>query len=302
MKEWLCLNCQMQRALGSSEPPGTPAAKLQASPNRVSTPASTPKKELSQLDQSRKKNIPTGAESKVSQSPAPGAPQKKQTTEEKQSKTEPDNEPEGQKQIRPGPGSEMPEKTVQKPLESKGQKPSEKTGQKPPEKTGQKLPEKTGQKLPDQTHQTELNKINSTSAAQEESKGFFGFGGSKPQQDTTKSAESLGGKMFGFGSSIFSSASTLISSAVQDEQNLHTTKETPPKALPQTKTGKTSIDLPKDAVSSIPPKVSTCPLCKVELNVGSKEPSNYKNCTECQKTVCVQCGFNPTPNMSEVRK
>lgn len=270
----------MQRALGASEPPGTPAAKLQASPNRTITPGSAPKKEPSQLYQSQKKNIPTGAESKVCESSAPGAIQKKQTTTEKQPKAELDKGPESQKLVRPDPGS------------------------KTPEKTGQKPPEKMGQKPPDQTHQTELKKIKTTSAAQEESKGFFGFGGPKPQQDTSKPAESLGGKMFGFGSSIFSSASTLINSAVQDEQNQHITKETPPKSspLPQTKTEKASSEPPKDSTSSVLPEVSTCPLCKVELNFGSKEPSNYKNCTECQKTVCVQCGFNPTPNMSEVRK
>lgn len=270
----------MQRALGASEPPGTPAAKLQASPGRVSAPGSSPKKEPSQLDHSQKKNILTGPESKVNESLAPGAPPKKQTTAEKQSKSELEKGPESQKLVHPSPGS------------------------KTPEKTGQKPPEKTGQKPPDQTHQTELKKVKTTSAAQEESKGFFGFGGAKPQQDTAKPAESLGGKMFGFGSSIFSSASTLINSAVQDEQNQHITKETPPKSSPspQTKTEKASTEPPKDAASSVPPKVLTCPLCKVELNFGSKEPSNYKNCTECQKTVCVQCGFNPTPNMSEVKK
>lgn len=263
----------MQRALGASEPPGTPAAKLQASPNRVSTPGNAPQKEPSQLDQSQKKNIPTGAESKVSESPALAAPQKKQTTAEKQSKAELDKGPESQKLVHPGPGSNTPEK--------KGQKPPEKTGQQP-------------------SHETELKQIKTSSAAHEESKGFFGFGAPKPQQDS-KPAESLGGKMFGFGSSIFSSASTLINSAVQDEQNLHIKKETSPKLspLPQTKTEKAAAEPAKD---SVPPKTSTCPLCKVELNFGSKESPNYKNCTECQKTVCVQCGFNPTPNMSEVRK
>lgn len=250
----------MQRALGASEPPGTPAVKLQASPNRVSSPGSAPNKESSQFDQSQEKNNPTGAELKASESTVPGAPQKKQQTAEKQARAE-----------LPGPGY--------------------------------KTPEKTGQKPPDQTHQTELKKIQTGSAAQEESKGLFGFGGPKPQQETAKPTESFGGKMFGFGSSIFSSASTLINSAVQDEQNLHITKETQPKSppLPQTKPKEASMELQKDA-ALVPSKVSTCPFCKVKLNFGSKETSNYKNCTECQKTVCVQCGFNPTPNISEVRK
>lgn len=257
----------MQRALGASEPPGTPATKPQASPNTVSAPTNSPKKEPSQLDQSQKKNFSTGAESKISEPSAPSVPQKKQTITEKQSKADIGKRPDSQKIVGPGPSP------------------------------GSKTPEKTGQKPPDETHQTELKKINTTSGTQEESKGFFGFGGAKPQQDSAKSAESLGGKMFGFGSSIFNSASNLINTAVQDEQKLQTMKETSP--LPQTETKKASSEQLKDA--SVLSKVSTCPLCKVELNLGSKETSNYKNCTECKKTVCVQCGFNPTPNMSEVR-
>lgn len=262
MKEWLCLNCQMQRALGASEPPGTPATKFQTSPSRVSTPV--PKKSPSQFDQSQMNNTPTGAES------APGSPQKKQTTAEKPSKAEVGKGPDRQKIA--GAGCKTPEKTDQKP--------------------------------PDQTSQTELKKINTTLAAQEESKGLFGFGGPRPQQDSAKPTESLGGKMFGFGSSILNSASTLINSAVQDEQNLHITRETAPKSslLTQIKIEKASSEQAKDDASSVLPKMSTCPLCKVELNVGSKETLNYKTCTECKKTVCVQCGFNPMPYMSEVRK
>lgn len=269
MKEWLCLNCQMQRALGASEPPGTPATKLQPSPNRISAPA--PKNSPSQLDQSQKKNVPTGAESKIKESSAPSSPQKTQITAEKPSKAEVGKGPESQKIVGPAPGFKTPEKTSKKPS--------------------------------DHTYQTELKKINTTLAAQEDTKGFFGFAGPKPQQESAKPTESLGGKMFGFGSSIFNSASTLINSAVPDEQNLHITSKTPPRStpLPQTKTEKASSGKPKDAASSVLPKVSNCPLCKAELNLGSKETSNYKNCTECKKTVCVQCGFNPTPNMSEVR-
>uniref|UniRef100_A0A674AZ21 Protein piccolo n=1 Tax=Salmo trutta TaxID=8032 RepID=A0A674AZ21_SALTR len=42
-----------------------------------------------------------------------------------------------------------------------------------------------------------------------------------------------------------------------------------------------------------------CPLCKVELNVGSADTPNYSNCTECKKSVCNLCGFNPTPHLGE---
>ncbi|XP_016100473.1 protein piccolo-like isoform X1 [Sinocyclocheilus grahami] len=33
--------------------------------------------------------------------------------------------------------------------------------------------------------------------------------------------------------------------------------------------------------------------------MGSGESPNYSTCTECQKTVCNLCGFNPTPHLSE---
>lgn len=122
--------------------------------------------------------------------------------------------------------------------------------------------------------------------------------------------ESLGGKMFGFGSSIFTSASTLINSAVKDDSKATPVSPKMPVSkagspLLQTKVEKAPSEYAKDAgASPALPKAaqSTCPLCKVELNFGSKEPCNYKTCTECKNTVCNQCGFNPMPNVSEVRK
>lgn len=132
---------------------------------------------------------------------------------------------------------------------------------------------------------------------------------------TAKPEETVTGKMFGFGSSIFSSASTLITSAVQDEP-----KTTPP-VSPKVQTKPAAIQekklqpeqarvpprghSPSDPPQSPghPPKKGqlSCPLCKMVLNVGSKDPPNYSSCTECRSTVCNQCGFNPMPNVKEVR-
>uniref|UniRef100_A0A4W5RAI9 Zinc finger piccolo-type domain-containing protein n=1 Tax=Hucho hucho TaxID=62062 RepID=A0A4W5RAI9_9TELE len=148
--------------------------------------------------------------------------------------------------------------------------------------------------------------------------------------------------MFGFGSSIFSSASTLITSAVQDEPHttppgspkvsaaaqaspkMPPTKETKPSASqkaeekkaeqPQQANVPQSIRAKMDKPSSEPLKgaassqlslnagQSICPLCKVELNMGSKDPPNYNTCTECKNTVCNLCGFNPMPNVTEVKE
>ncbi|XP_035520781.1 protein piccolo-like [Morone saxatilis] len=283
VEEWLCLNCQMQRALGASEPPGTPMMKLQASPNKVTVPVPQ-KKDIS----------------------APGSPQRKPSTLAEQSaKVDVIKGPENQKQGSPAPGPKTPQE-------------GRKTGP---------------QKPPDQKSQTGRKQSNTTSTTQEESGGFFGFGSPKPQPDSERPAESLGGKMFGFGSSIFSSASTLMNSAVQDDskttppvspkmpaakatksplaQKQEQEKKLEPVQLPKTspmlqaKVEKAPSESLKDAAASpAVPKAgqSTCPLCKVELNFGSKEPPNYNNCTECKNTVCKQCGFNPMPNVSEVKE
>ena len=45
VQEWLCLNCQMQKALGGMEPPGPPVKAPQTLPSKVSAPPSPQKKE-----------------------------------------------------------------------------------------------------------------------------------------------------------------------------------------------------------------------------------------------------------------
>lgn len=168
--------------------------------------------------------------------------------------------------------------------------------------------------------------------SKQESGGFFGFGA--PKLQPTKSAESVTGKMFGFGSSIFSSATTLMTTAVQDEpkttppppRKMSTQAQEPGKAKPpvspkmsptkttktpeqisetnqQVKTDvKTVVKAKEDKTSKALPKekLSTCPLCKTELNMGSKDPPNYNTCTECNNLVCNLCGFNPMPHTGAV--
>lgn len=197
----------------------------------------------------------------------------------------------------------------------------------------QKVPPKgergEGPQKTDQPNQN-ATKQSSGTTAQKESGGIFGPDAAKAE--ATKTEESVTGKMFGFGSSIFSSASTLIASAVQD--NPKTTPPVSPKIAPA-KESKSSVvpkseqdkkqaeptqarappagqvkitngpsQTQKDAaashsVSKAGP--SACPLCTTVLNVGSKDPPNYNICTECKSTVCNQCGFNPMPNVKEVR-
>lgn len=253
-----------------------------------------PQKDASSINTSAKKSTP--AQPTLQKTSAPGSPQRKVSTPVAQpAKAESAKGPDSQKQSSPAHGRKTPQKTD------------------PP-------------KQPDQTSQTAHKQGNATTASQQDSGGFFGFGGSKNQTDAAKPADSVTGKMFGFSSSIFSSASTLISTAVQDEpkttppvspklpaakdSKYPTAKKSeeqpmakvPPSAQP--KADKPPSELPKQAsASSVISKAghSTCPLCKLELNVGSKDPPNYNTCTECKNTVCNQCGFNPMPNVKEVR-
>lgn len=185
------------------------------------------------------------------------------------------------------------------------------------------------QKPADQASQPKAKELK----ASPESGNVSGLGSPKTRSDSAKTTDSVTGKMFGFGSSIFSSASTLISSAVQEESRTTPPSSrkmsAPPQVSPklsavpkiasasvspkmlraESKTQKAepikTPDLSKQesALSQTPTAASTthkaektcCPLCKVELNVGSKDPANYNTCTECKTIVCTQCGFNPMP-------
>ena len=258
----------MQTALRASDAPGQPLVKPQASPKKVS-PSPEPQKKV------------------ISESA--GSPQIKQSMPTvSQNKDEVAKGQDGQKQSSPSPGQKTPQD-------------SRKT-------TGP-------QKPPDQTNQTGRKQ-----STQQESGGFFGFGGSKAQPDA-KPEESVTGKMFGFGSSIFNSASTLITTppvspkmaAAKDtkqpvvqkpeqEKKLEQTQQTMASPSVQAKVDKAPSEPPKAAASQAAPNAgqSTCPLCKLGLNMGSKDPPNYNTCTECKNTVCNQCGFNPMPAKSEV--
>ncbi|TNN86246.1 Protein bassoon [Liparis tanakae] len=276
-KQWLCLNCQVKRAASGIEP----------------------QKDSSLVNSSFKKTTP--APPALQKSSAPGSPQMKVSTPAVQPvQTDTAKGPDRSKQASPAPGQKTPQQSRTTPP----------------------------QKQPQQTSQTTQKQRNATAATDRESGMSVGPGGPKSQPDVTKPA--VTGKMFGFGSSIFSSASNLITSAVQDEP-----KTTPPRSpkmpaakdskyatatkseqekkpeQPQQAKSSPSVQLKAEKLPSEPRKTasaspvvskagpSACLLCKVELNVGSKDPPNYNTCTECKHTVCNQCGFNPMTNVKE---
>ncbi|XP_072571049.1 protein bassoon-like isoform X1 [Paramormyrops kingsleyae] len=141
------------------------------------------------------------------------------------------------------------------------------------------------------------------------------------QQDHTRSAGSSPSrqsqeqpldKLFGFGASILSQASTLMSvDPLLPSQ--------PPPAPTKTRQGPVSgpasgpapapgLHAPPQQQPAQRPKElgklePNCPLCKAELNVSKfSEPPNYSTCTQCHTRVCNMCGFNPTPHLVEKKE
>ena len=305
IKEWLCLNCQMQRALGASEPTVAPMMKT---PRQIPSQTVLQEKDKQlgkheipvadvQIPTLTKKDDNLIPESSQIKAVVSGAllDEKCQTID--QHKQQPAVKPPSVELLNASkadskPGPVQPE--LNKPLNKvpKAEVPSTKSAP-----------------APAQPVKTET--------------GFFGFGGAKSQPTPTKPAESVTGKMFGFGSSIFNSASTLITTPPASPK-LSTVKETKPPAVQkaeqgkkpeqpqqtkappspsvQAKVDKAPSDPPKAAASQAAPKPgqSTCPLCKVGLNMGSKDPPNFNTCTVCKNDVCNQCGFNPMPHSAAV--
>lgn len=360
-KEWLCLNCQMQRAVGGMEPPGPPMMKQP--PKQASAPPSPQRKEP-----------PSGSPFRGEPGKKPPMLTKQQSIADIGKASTPPATPKS------GPGPQ------QAPQGPQPVPPGAKRGQPPPLQKPSQSPKGSPQPSPAKTTPkqdgggffggfglgslTEVTKPSAGAQATESVTGklFSGFGGaSKPQggstaqasesvtgklfsgfsglTETTKpppssqSTDSVSGKMFGFGSSILSSATNLITGEESKsppgsppDSPVGSGAESPPGSPPDSGS-ESPPDTPpaysKDPASpkpaaaegkesavpsSKPTKAeepltqvsgsdvhSCCPLCKAQLNVGSVETPNYSTCTECQKIVCNLCGFNPTPHLSEVR-
>lgn len=205
--------------------------------------------------------------------------------------------------------------------------------------------------------------------------GFFGFGleGARSRSPSPKPAASaVSGKVLGFGSSFLSSASNLLSSAVNDEPSTTPTvsrkgssssftsttppssrkgsevsqtlsKTTPPTShkessvsqAPQKTGSSDSTPITSDKEIKISHKLTessnssnekseekqpgqtlsekvkdsaavektsqqlpkTCPLCMTDIK---KDLHNYSTCTECKSIVCNLCGFSPMPQETAV--
>ncbi|KAM9657374.1 protein bassoon isoform 4-T7 [Morphnus guianensis] len=261
VKEWLCLNCQMQRALGM-DMTTAPRSKSQ---QQLHSPSPSP-----------------------SHSPA--------------------------KHPQPPGVDKSPPATHTLPPEPP--KPQPTTPQREPYGQGQPKPQEAARSSPQ--HQ----QAKPSSAEQRKTTGDAGAKpavpapGAGPQEQPQ---EGLTGKLFGFGASLLTQASTLMSAQPEAPPPSQpspgkvppkivfsdASKEAGPKApgaqgragaAPAVKPGKPEQGVkPKE----VPKAKVSCPLCKAEINVGSGEPPNYNTCTTCRQQVCNMCGFNPTPHLVE---
>ncbi|KFQ90784.1 Protein bassoon, partial [Nipponia nippon] len=257
VKEWLCLNCQMQRALGM-DMTTAPRSKSQ---QQLHSPSPSP------------------SHSPAKHPPPPGV----------------DKSPPAARALTPEPP-----------------KPHPATPQREPHGQGQPKPQEAARSSPQ--HQ----QAKPSSSEQRKTTGDVGTKPAAPAPGAgaqEQPQEGLTGKLFGFGASLLTQASTLMS--VQPEAPppsqpspgkvppkivfSDASKEAGPKApgagaVPAAKPGKPEQGVkPKE----VPKARVSCPLCKAEINVGSSEPPNYNTCTTCQQQVCNMCGFNPTPHLVE---
>ncbi|TSK13301.1 Protein piccolo [Bagarius yarrelli] len=341
-KEWLCLNCQMQRAMGDMEPSGPSMMKQPSkqgsappSPQRKEAPAGLPSKD----DPGKKPSMLTRQQSVTDSGKGatpPPTPKQKAPG------------PEAQQKPPKGPEEAQPELGQQPSTLQKAEQSTVGSAQPPPAKTAQKQDgggffgsfSLGGTKPPAESVTGKLfsgfgsAKGGTPTQASDSVTGklFSGFSGltetPKPPVATSQATDGVSGKMFGFGSSILSSATNLMTaeesksppgspdspidigskSSSGSPPDSASPPDTPPvyskepaSPTPESTDGKSPADKPisESAKTEEPHTTSNCPLCKVELNVGSVDVPNYSTCTECQKIVCNLCGFNPMPHVTE---
>ncbi|XP_037551623.1 protein piccolo isoform X4 [Nematolebias whitei] len=341
-KEWLCLNCQMQRAMGGMDPPGVSKPKQgSAPPSPQRQPAGKPEKLLIKQQSTTDQGLtpPTTPRQK---SPGPSSP----------GPLSPGSSTAGSPKIDPKTGRPIQQKSSPQVSPAKAKQESSFFGG------------LGGISLGGFTDAAKPSAATAQAAESVTGKLFSGFGGlmessKPPAQAAPKQEESVAGKLFGglggltesasakppaaasqmfsFGS-LLSSATNLVSgdevkapesppgspdsgpgsppdsgpgsppdspfSAPGSPPDSDFVPDTPPanSKKPPKPSSVEQEEKPPAAESAQPPApkvIRTCPLCTVELNVGSADTPNYNLCTECKKDVCNLCGFNPNPHLGE---
>jgi len=293
-KEWLCLNCQTQRALKGIEPPGQPTVNPSKSQKMESTLGLLEKQPIT---------LPT----KASHANQPVA-QKKEMHEQQTSA-------EGAKQA-PSPKL-LPQPTAKNAPSSPMSKaaPKAETEQ---EQSGFFSLGFGGARSRSPSPQPAVSAMSgkvlgfgssflssasslissSSSSADEPSMtpptNPQASSVSQTSPKTTTPPTSLKGSTTSQGAAI-SEKGKANESVHKEEKKTEPTADQNNKA-PISKKSEPSSQMPKTVKGPQPPP-KFCPLCKVEIK---KDLVNYSTCTECKNTVCNLCGFNPTPHQTEV--
>ncbi|XP_024141259.1 protein piccolo isoform X3 [Oryzias melastigma] len=322
-KEWLCLNCQMQRAMGGMDPPGLAKPKQGSAPPSPQRQASGKPGKLLIKQQSTSDQGLTPPTTPRQKSPGASSP----------GPSSPGSSLAGSPKIDPKTG---------RPLQPKS------SPQQSPAKAKQESSFFGGLGGLSLGGLTDVAKPPAAASESVTGKLFGGFGGlmdssKPPAQGAPKQEESVAGKLFGgfggltetakppaaasqmfsFGSSLLNSATNLVSgedgkepesppgsppdspfSAPGSPPDSDSAPDTPPaKSRKPPRTASTEVEEKPPADEPGPPPTTAakgnCPLCNVDLNTGTDGAPNYNLCTECKKDVCNLCGFNPTPHLGE---
>lgn len=328
VKHWLCMNCQKQRAEGGIEPTGSSMIKPHPVLHKKDSKPPTSEHKLAET-------YAVPIDGKTSSVPAAAKKEQKKPV---------------LKENVPPPKTETPQQNAQEQKAEKTQKQMTKGTESPATST----PPSQAEMPKQQSGFFGKSQPTATKSTESTTGKLFGLAGltetARSRSPSPQSMTNVSGKFLGFGSSIFSSASNLISSALQEESSPPVSRKgstasqsasTPPASRkgsivptgepkvpfskkvddkpveknieePNMTKAKSSViekqeSMPESVEVTVLPKTPstasqpTCPLCKVELNVGSKELPNYNSCTECKDMVCNLCGFNPMPHLTKVR-
>lgn len=263
VQEWLCLNCQMQRALGMDM--DTPRSKSQQQIHSPSQPSKPPPQPVSQ----------------------PTAPTQPQPTPQPQPQPQPQSQPppEAKKQTIPqaAPQSKPPAPGAV-PLPGMAKAPS----QPDLSRSGPGFQPQTPRQ--DHTRSAGSSPSRQPPPPEQPFGKLFGFGASLLNQ-----ASSL--------ISVDPVQTTPPAQQPSSPKPPQKQPGPPgPGPGPAAGAKPAAQPAPPRQEVSPKPKVF-CPLCKTELNMGdpAKTP-NYNLCTQCHTQVCNMCGFNPTPHLTEVRQ
>ncbi|XP_077449624.1 protein piccolo isoform X2 [Stigmatopora argus] len=322
-KEWLCLNCQMQRAMGAMDPPGVTKPKQGSGPPSPQRQASGKPGKLLIKQQSTSDQGLTPPTTPRQKSPGAGSP----------GPPSPGSPLVGSHKIDPKTGRPIQQKASPQQSPAKAKQESGFFGG---------LGSISFGGLTDSAKPAAASSPESVTG-----KLFGGLGGlmdsTKPQQQA-KQEESVAGKLFGgfggiteaakppagasqmfsFGSSLLNSATSLVTGEEDkpDKSPPESPADSGPGSPPDSPFSEPGSPPDSDSAPDTPPAKSrkaakidsikgepsldlaskskeSCPLCHSELNVGTSEAPNYNLCTDCKKSVCNLCGFNPAPHLGE---